>query len=146
MALIVKKTAILILIFNFYFSAAQTQKQMLSGNWLFDYETSVSHMEESAKKMLIKNPSLQEKLENSYKYRQITFGSQGDYLLHLAGGKQTTGSWGFNAANGNNIIINIQNQIENLSIVMLSASCLVLKLENAGKAKPMFSTWYLKKI
>lgn len=143
---IFKNIGLFILIFNCYSSTAQTQREQLVGTWVFDYETSLTHMDEQAKKALAKIPTMQGRLESGFKNRRITLASDGNYLLHLPDGKEVAGTWELDTINGNGIIIHYQYQIENLSIILLSSQALVLKPENNGNAKPMLSTWYFTKI
>lgn len=142
---ILKTIIFLILIFNCYSVSAQIQREQLVGTWVFDYESSMVNMDEKAKKVQAKSPTLQGRLERSYKNRQITLFDNGIYLLRLPGGKQVEGNWTVHAVNGNRIIIKTETHVQNFIIVRLSQTELVLRLINDGKAKPMFATWYFTK-
>lgn len=144
---IVKNISVLLLLFNCFTITAQTQQEQLLGTWTFDFESSKANMEEKAKTVLQKMPSAKEKLEKAYKNRQITFGSDGSYLLRLADGSQIKGTWTVNnTAQSNSITITAsQNQIQHLVIIMLSDNTLILKQEDT-KGTPMFSKWYFTKI
>lgn len=142
---IFKSIAFLILIFNCYSVTAQIQREQLVGTWVFDYESSMANMDENAKKVLAKSPTLQGRLESSYRNRQIILAIDGSYSLHLPDGKQVLGTWELDT-NGNTVIIHYQNQNENLSIVTVLSTALVLKPVIDGNVKPMFSTWYFTKI
>lgn len=144
---IVKNISVLLLLFNCFVITAQTQQEQLLGTWTFDFESSKTNMEEKAKTILQKMPSAQEKLEKAYKNRQITFGSDGSYILRLADGNQTTGTWIVDSTAQNNsiTITTSQNQIQHLVIIMFSKNILVLKQDDT-KGTPMFSKCYFTKI
>lgn len=143
---IITRIVFLILIFNCYSVTAQIQKEQLVGTWIFDYPTSVANMDVGAKKVYEKNQKLQVGLESSFRNRQLSFYSDGNYLLRLATGKQVPGTWNVKAINGNKILMSSLKHTENLTVVMLSATSLVLKPINNGKAKPILGTWYFTKM
>ncbi|WP_140487125.1 hypothetical protein [Flavobacterium sp. GSA192] len=139
-------TYIVLFIFSCNAGFAQIQKEQLVGTWIFDYPISVANMDAGAKKVYEKNQRLQVGLESSFKNRQLTFDSRGNYLLRLASGKQVPGTWNVNAINGSKLLMSSSKHTENLTVVMLSATSLVLKPINNGKAKPILGTWYFTKV
>lgn len=142
---IIKKITILILIFNCCSLFAQIQREHLVGNWLFDYENSLANMQGKAKTIFEKSSIVKEALEKTYRNRQITFNTDGTYFLRLVDGREMSGTWNIGEENNTLITITTQNQIENISILMLSNSVLVLKPEES-KANLFFSQWYFTKI
>lgn len=142
---IITRIVFLILIFNCHAGFAQIQKEQLVGTWVFDYTTSVANMDAGAKKVYEKNQKLQVGLERSFRNRQLIFDDKGNYLLRLASGKQVPGTWNMNAINGSKLLMSSSKHTENLTVVMLSATSLVLKTMNNGKAKPILGTWYFTK-
>lgn len=143
---ILKNTILLILIFNCYSITAQSQKKQLIGNWIFDYEKSLVNIDGNAKKALTKLSGMESKLERSYRNRQITFYDNGNFLLRIPNGKKIEGNWEMNTENSKVILIKTQTFQQNLILVKNLPTELVLRPVNTGKAKPMFATWYFKKI
>ncbi|WP_140487076.1 hypothetical protein [Flavobacterium sp. GSA192] len=144
----IKIIGVLLVIFNYSVSRAQTQNDQLIGTWIFDFNASVFNMEEKAKAIIQKLPAVQEKLEKSYKNRQITFGVDGHYTLYLSDGRQTNGIWTFDStATRNNTIdlITSENQIQKFIVLFISTDKLILKPQDDSNGKPMFSQWYFTK-
>lgn len=142
---VITRVIFVILIFSSYSSVAQIQRDQLVGTWVFDYSSSVANMDAGAKKVYEKNQKLQVGLERSFRNRQLIFDDKGNYLLRLASGKQVPGTWNMNAINGSKLLMSSSKHTENLTVVMLSATSLVLKPMNNGKAKPILGTWYFTK-
>lgn len=143
---IFKIIAVILLIFNSTTIIAQTQQEQLQGTWNFDYNNSVANMDENAKAILLKVPAAQGKLESSYRNRQIAFNTNDTYLFHLSDGREDTGTWTISNTGGTVIsLTNSQGHVQHLTVIMLSSTALVLKPENDGKGKPMFSKWYFIK-
>lgn len=143
---ILKISCVLLLFLNCLVTKAQTTKEQLTGTWSFDLNSSIANMDESAKAILLKVPVAHGKLESSYKNRQIAFNANDSYLFHLSDGREETGTWTINNMGGTVITLtNSQGHVQNLTVIMLSSTALVLKPDTEGKGKPMFSKWYFIK-
>ena len=143
---IFRNAVVLLLICNCFILTAQTKKEMLIGSWVFDFEKATENMDIKAKEVLVKIPSAQNDLKKSYLNRRIVFSSDGNYVLLLANGNQTTGKWMFNNASEDSLTLTISEKAGNFDLILLSSSSLILKLRNQGSGKPMFSQWYFTKI
>ena len=145
----IKIIGVCLLIFNGLVLRSQTQKEQFIGTWDFDFNASIANMEVKAKAILQKIPAVQGKLEKAYKNRQITFGIDGHYVLHLADGRKTNGTWTFDStATRNNSItlISSENQIQKMIVIFISIDKLILKpQDDSSNGKPMFSQWYFTK-
>lgn len=145
---ILKGISIVLLVLNCLTLSAQNQKEQLAGTWTLDFNASTANMEAKAKTILQKIPSAQQKLEKAYKNRQITFGNDGHYVLRLADGSQTSGTWILNGSSQQGIITltSSQNHIQNLAVIMLSNNALVLKQQDSSRGTAMLSRLYYTKI
>ena len=125
----------------------KSTKDLLVGSWVFDLEASKPNMELKVKTMIEKNQAAYSRLEKDYRGRRLTFSTDGRFLLQLADGRQTQGSWELYKVNGVEIVklTSLQNHVQNLSIQMLSNQSLVVKQEQNGKGAPVFSKWYFTK-
>ena len=125
----------------------KSTKDLLVGSWVFDLEASKPNMELKVKTMIEKNQAAYSRLEKDYRGRRLTFSTDGRFLLQLADGRQTQGSWELYKVNGVEIVklTSLQNHVQNLSIQMLSNQSLVVKQEHNGKGAPVFSKWYFTK-
>lgn len=140
-----RRIALLVLILSCYTGFAQIKKEQLIGTWVFDYPASVANMEAGAKKVVAQTPKLQVGLEKSFRNRQLSFYSDGNYLLRLQSGKQVTGTWNMNAINGSKLLMSSSQHTANLTVVQVTTTSLVLKAINNGKTKPILATWYFTK-
>lgn len=137
------RLAFLILIFNYYSTTAQIQREKLIGTWVFDYTVSVSKMEEKAKKHYDKMQEVSKnRFEKSFKERKMSFNSDGVFLQQTADGISISGTWMLSSNHQNIIMTNQQGNILELTIKKLSASLLVLKPVNIVKGQVMLSEWY----
>lgn len=148
------QSRLFILIFSIFSISVTAQnsinrntKDLLVGIWIFDLDTSKPNMDVKAKIMIEKNQSAYSRLEKDYKGRELTFTSDGRFLLHLADGRQTAGTWQVYKTNGieNIKLTSMQNHIQNLSILMISNQSLVVKQEYDGKGVAVFPKWYFIK-
>lgn len=142
---IVQKIILVIFVLNCYVLSAQIQREQLVGNWVFDYDTSMANMPENAKTILLNSSVVKGGLESTFRNRKVTFNTDGSYFLVLIDGREMSGTWNLSGENNNLITITTQNQIENISVLMLTNSGLVLKPEG-DKVSPFFLQWYFTKI
>lgn len=140
-----KKIVLVILVLNGYLLSAQIQREHLVGNWVFDYETSMANMPENAKTILLNSSIVKGGVESTFRNRKVTFNTDGSYFLVLIDGREMSGTWNLSGENNNRITITTQNQIENISVLMLTSSGLVLKPEG-DNVNPFFTQLYFTKI
>ncbi|GGF30325.1 lipocalin family protein [Flavobacterium limi] len=142
---ILKIISITLLVLNCLTLSAQTQKEQLTGIWNFDFHASTANMEEKAKTILAKNPAVQAKLESNYRNRQIIFNADGNYIFHLHDGKEERGTWTSNNTNRSITMTTSQGHTQNLTIILISPTVMILEPEANGKMIPMLSRWYFTK-
>lgn len=126
---------------------AQTSAELLVGNWMFDYTTSMNSMESKALQMFNKMDNVGKNLfQTAYQGRKMAFGNNGDFSQQLASGQITQGSWSVN--NGSNsVVLTYPNGMQIFySIVTLTSNSLIMRVESNGKAKMMITEWYFTKI
>ncbi|WP_344789673.1 hypothetical protein, partial [Postechiella marina] len=136
-----------LILFVFSFSqaiSAQTVREQLIGSWTFDYDTSITKMDTSAKKHHVKmREASKQKFIEAFKGRIMVFNADGSYKQELSKGSKGNGTWLITPAgsleitmkNGREIIFTI----DHLNIVSL-----VLKpIETAGN--PLMTYWQLSK-
>lgn len=118
------------------------------GDWVFNYEVSMSLTNNDAKSFYAKMDNTQkEKLKGAYRNRKISFGHGGRFSQELSNGQVQQGSWVLDR--GNNIIVsNASGSKIHFRIQNLEGNTLVVMPQKAdGKsANMLFPKWHLTRI
>lgn len=122
-------------------------EEKIIGDWIFDFEISLSHMSEDAKNHYKNlNPNHQAKIQEAYQNRKLRFEKEGKFSQELGNGNQVEGSW--RLVKNNSIEISTpEGRILNFKVVELNEHNLILMpIKSDEKAANMlFSEWHLIK-
>lgn len=126
---------------------AQSLDEQIIGTWIFDYESSVSMMDDRAKAYYDKIPNARrDRIIGSHKGRKVTFRPDGTYDQEMSNGKHNTANWRL-STEGRLELTTKRGIVTSFKIKELEADKLVLEKENTkgGATRVLFAYWYLKR-
>lgn len=121
-------------------------EEQLLGTWIFNYELSLELMDEKVKKVYeSKDATRQDKIQQAYRDRKITFFADGIFLQELANGRKANGNW--TLENDMIVITNSLHQKRSFNVKSINKDTLVLMPTSSDneKVNMLFSQWYLLK-
>lgn len=140
--------AVILLIFSFpQTSTSQNIQEQIVGTWTFDYEASLSNMDEASKAHYARiGAERQNRISGAYKGRKITFNADGSYTQVFSNGKSSTITWAIKGNKDLEITTSDGRSIP-FKIEELGTNKLILSPVNTkgNKASVLFSYWYLTK-
>lgn len=125
---------------------AQTKEEQIIGTWVFNYESSLSKMENEVKTQYNVMPEQERaKIESVYRGRKITFDSNKNFTQTLANGIKSVGMW----ALADNDYLNITTPtgiVFTYKIKIFTPTTLNLMLDNNSGAKALMPELHFTKL
>lgn len=128
-------------------SQSSNTNMLLTGTWVFDYDTSVDQLT-SDKKSMLKTFSAEvvTGIEQAYKNRRLIFDSSGSYIQVSQDGRKTTGTWNFDADKLVLQMTNSTGELLELRVPRLTDKNLLLIPIEQGESTILINQWYYTKL
>ena len=140
-----KTLYILILVLVITRPASTVAQQSISGSWQVDIQATINNLSNAGKIRYNDIPAeAKEAMRQSFGSRKFTFQEDGTMLMHVAKRNEPAkGTWAFKQGSKDKLIITIAGQPNEMEVVQLTPTVLVLELGDTGG---VFEKLYLDRL
>lgn len=140
-------TLLSLVFFNQVASGQEREDQsVLVGTWTLDYDATFAKRESRMKALMDTIPQSQRSsIEDSYKGRTMSFGSDGGFRLSFPDGRNMEGTWSLDQGRMTLLVTDPSKQIHVHWIKELKERVMVLRLEDSGGSKLFVKELYFVK-